>query len=67
MNNDVIKIEEFIWSKIEKENRIGLLNGLSGIGILYKYLTELDSQKYSDKLTYINTVLNKKQIYFMHI
>lgn len=33
MNNDVIKIEEFIWSKIEKENRIGLLNGLSGIQI----------------------------------
>lgn len=53
MYNEIFKIEEFIWSKIEEERRIGLLNGLSGVGLFYKFMVDYDSQEYSPKLANI--------------
>ena len=65
MNNEILKIEEFVWSKIEEENRIGFLNGLSGIALFYKYLSDYNKDYYS-KLTHIvdriNDLISKEAI-----
>ncbi len=40
MQQEIEKIEKFIWNSFETENRIGLFDGLSGLALFYYYLNE---------------------------
>jgi lantibiotic biosynthesis protein len=41
MQDILFKIEKNVWEGIPNENRIGLLNGLSGVALFYNYLYEV--------------------------
>lgn len=38
MQKIIFEIEKQIWETVSGENRIGILNGLSGIALLYSYI-----------------------------
>lgn len=51
MNRIVFEIEKQIWDSVSTENRIGVLNGLSGIALFYNYLIAIDdNEEYQNKL-----------------
>ena len=59
MNIDLTKIEEKVWLSIQNESNIGLLEGLSGIALFYKFLTDINSEEqYNEKLLFILNKIN---------
>ncbi|AXT57443.1 hypothetical protein D1815_17440 [Aquimarina sp. AD1] len=62
MAKSLYHIEEFVWRGVQKEERIGLLNGLSGILLFYQELLEsqtfIEKNDLEDKMTYIITKIN---------
>lgn len=54
MKEIVSKIEKNIWQSVSNENKIGLLDGLSGIAVFYNYLGEVyENIEYQEKLLII--------------
>lgn len=70
MKESLSRIEKFVWERVHKEERIGLLNGLSGVLLFYKEL--LKSRSFSnkndleDKIVYligkINDIISEKNV-----
>ncbi|MEO8239242.1 MAG: lanthionine synthetase LanC family protein [Flavobacterium sp.] len=59
MQNIVFEIEKQIWATVPKENRIGILNGLSGIALFYNSLLEIDNNnEFQEKLIKIIERIN---------
>jgi hypothetical protein len=47
MQEIVFEIEKQVWKTVPNENRIGVLNGLSGIALFYNSLVEIyNSEEY---------------------
>jgi lantibiotic modifying enzyme len=54
MKEIISRIENKIWQSVSDENKIGLLDGLSGIAIFYNYLNEVyENVEYQEKLLII--------------
>lgn len=69
MIDNLISIEEKIWNSVQNETKIGLLDGLSGIALFYKFLIDVYSnEKYNERLLIvidkINTLLSKENYGF---
>lgn len=59
MNKIISEIEKQIWNAVPTENRIGILDGLSGMVLFYNYLIEIDDkEEYQDKLMFVITRIN---------
>ena len=59
MLNHITKIEKIIWGSVQNESRIGLLEGLSGIALFYKYLVDSNiGEGYDEKLLIIIDKIN---------
>lgn len=59
MKSILSKIEKDIWESIQNENKIGLLTGLSGVALFYKYLFEVyGNEDYQNKLSIIIEKIN---------
>jgi lantibiotic biosynthesis protein len=66
MNNDLHNIENQIWNSVNVESRIGALDGLSGIALLYSYLAKVTNDDvYHKKLLHVidrvNTLISKNE------
>lgn len=59
MENITLSIEKKIWNSVHKEDKIGLLDGLSGVALYYDYLIlQDDKEEYKDKLIFVIDKIN---------
>lgn len=59
MIDNLILIEEKIWISIQNEKKIGLLDGVAGIALFYKFLNDVYcDEKYNEKLILIIDKIN---------
>ncbi len=59
MQKIILEIEKKIWDSILIDERVGVLNGLSGIALFYKYLIDTyDVEEYHQKLITIVDKIN---------
>ncbi|WP_445711201.1 lanthionine synthetase LanC family protein [Flavobacterium sp.] len=54
----IIEIENKIWNSIQNDERIGLLNGLSGVALFYNLLNKKDKNRYEAKLLFVVEKIN---------
>ncbi len=55
MQQEIEKIEKFIWNAFETENRIGFFDGLSGLALFYYYLNQAHKNEECNYNPYENT------------
>lgn len=59
MQEIVFKIEKQVWGTVHNDNRIGVLNGLSGIALFYNCLVQIyNNEEYQEKLIVIIEKIN---------
>ncbi|GIQ61017.1 hypothetical protein Flavo103_41530 [Flavobacterium collinsii] len=59
MNGSILKIEKAIWESAMTENRVGLMNGLSGVAMFYDNIYKAyGKEEYRDKLLSIVDRIN---------
>lgn len=66
MEEKILEIEKHIWNSVASEERIGVLDGLSGYILFYNYLVKIyKNEEYNDKLHFViqkvNDLISEKE------
>ncbi|WP_282031305.1 lanthionine synthetase LanC family protein [Winogradskyella eximia] len=59
MKTYLSNIERFVWESVSDEERIGMLNGLSGLALFYANILKQNPQEYQEKLIHIIEKVNE--------